>query len=203
MFTLISQWNPGFQARTVWPERFHLWNLQKRVDRQDWPLNLVLCFRSSPSVKHSLCLWQVSDLELSAILHSHCPSSFIKQECHCTSVFTFQFLLCYTYRAQGYNTQDSETSNPLPPFHPAHPPGVCIEDCKTRADIGKFLRPLDFLKLFFTPCLIGMLCTYTNDYANAVGPQKPSLYQSWSNTYPEEFYHFIGLLMYMSIVHSI
>ena len=60
-----------------------------------------------------------------------------------------------------------------------------------------------FLKLFFTPSLIGMLCTYTNDYANTVGPQKPSLYQSWSNTYPEEFYHFIGLLMYMCTVHSI
>ena len=40
-----------------------------------------------------------------------------------------------------------------------------------------------------------MLCTYTNDYANTGGPQKPSLYQSWSNTYPEEFYCFTGLLI--------
>ena len=99
--------------------------------------------------------------------------------------------------------KDSGTRNPLPLFRPACPPGVYIEDCKTRADIGKLLCPMDFLKQFFTPCLIGMLCTYTNDYANTVGPQKPSLYQSWSNTYPEEFYCFIGLLMYMSIVHSI
>ena len=83
LFTLVSQWNNdisscsyqklqhystgtdiyacgfGFQARTVWPERFHLWNLQKRVDRRHWPLNFVLCFRSSPSVKHSLCSWQL------------------------------------------------------------------------------------------------------------------------------------------------
>ena len=50
------------------------------------------------------------------------------------------------------------------------------------------------------PCPIGMLCTYTNDYAETVGPQKPSLYQSWTNTYPDEFYRFIGLLMYTSIV---
>ena len=143
-------------AASVLPERFHLWNLQKRVDRQEWPLNLVLCFRSSPSVKHSLCSWQVTDLDLSAILHSQFPSAFIKQECHCTSVFTFQFLLCYTYtyRDQCYKTQDLGTRNPLPPFCPAHPPGVYIEDCKTRADIGKFLRPVDFLKLFFSPCLI-------------------------------------------------
>ena len=66
LFTLISQWNHdiflcshqklqhystgtdiyaccfSFQARTVWPERLRLWNLQKRVDRWDWPLNLVL-----------------------------------------------------------------------------------------------------------------------------------------------------------------
>ena len=117
--------------------------------------------------------------------------------------FTFQFLLCYTYRDQGYNTQDSGTRNPLPPFRPACLPGVYIEDCKTCADIEKFLRPVDFLKLFFTPSLIGMLCTYTNDYANTAGPQKSLLYQSWSNTYPEEFYRFIDLLMYMSIVHSI
>ena len=135
------------------------------------------------------------------MLHSQFPSSFIER--HCTSVFTFQFLLCYTYRDQGYNMQDLGTRNPLPPFRPARPSGVYIEDCKTCADIGKFLRHVDFLKLFFTPCLTGMLCTYTNDYANTVEPQKPSLYQSWSNTYPEEFYRFIGLLIYMSTVHSI
>ena len=84
LFTLVSQWNNDisscsyqklqhystgtdwylclllrFSSPTVWPERFHLWNLQKGVDRQEWPLNLVLCFRSSPSVKHSLCSWQL------------------------------------------------------------------------------------------------------------------------------------------------
>ena len=69
--------------------------------------------------------------------------------------------------------QDSGTRNSQPP---SRPPGVYIEDCKTRADIDKFLCPVDFLKLFFTPCLIGMLCTYTNDYANTVGPQKPCFY---------------------------
>ena len=83
--------------------------------------------------------------------------------------------------------QDSGTRNPLPPYRPARPPGDYIKDCKTHADIGKFMRPMVFLKLFITPCLIGMLCTYTNDYANTVGPQKPSLYQSWSNTTLKSF----------------
>ena len=119
-------------------------------------------------------------------------------KCFYISIFTLLHL--QRPRLQQAGLGDKE---PLPPFRPAHPPGVDIEDYKTRADIGKFLRPMDFLKLFLTPCLIGMLCTYTNDYANTVGPQKPSLYQSRSNTYPEEFYHFIGLLMYMSTVHSI
>ena len=96
--------------------------------------------------------------------------------------FNFYFVTLTETKATTHRTRDKE---PPAPFHPARPPGVYIEDCNTRADIGKFLRPVDFLKLFFTLCLIGMLCTYTNDYANTVGPQKPSLYQSWSNTYPE------------------
>ena len=114
-------------------------------------------------------------------------------KCFYISIFTFLHL--QRPRLQHAGLRDKET-----PSHPACPPGVYIKDCKTHADISKLLHPMDFLKLFFTPCLIGMLCTYTNDYADTVGPQKPSLYQSWSNTYPEEFYHFIGLLMYMSIV---
>ena len=109
--------------------------------------------------------------------------------------FNFYFVTLTETKATTCWTQGQGT-----PCPPARPPGVYIEDCKTRADIGKFLCPMDFLKLFFTPCLIGMLFTYTNDYANTVGPQKPSLYQSWSNTYPEEFYCFIGVLMYMSMV---
>ena len=112
--------------------------------------------------------------------------------------FNFNFVTLTETKATTCRTQGQGT-----PCHPARPPGVYIEDCKTHADISKFLRPVDFLKQFFTPCLIGMLSIYTNDYANTVGPQKPSLYQSWSNTYPEEFYHFIGLLMYTSTVHSI
>ena len=115
--------------------------------------------------------------------------------------FSFYFVTLTEPKATTRRTRGQGT--PCPPFRPARPPGVYIEDCKTRSDTGEFLRPVDFLKLFFTPCLIGMLCTYTNDYANTVGPQKPSLYQLWSNTYPEEFYCFIGLLMYMSTVHTI
>ena len=115
--------------------------------------------------------------------------------------FKFYFVTLTETKATTRRTWG--TRNPLPPFRPARPPGVYIEDRTTRSDIGEFLHPVDFLKLFSTPCLIGMLCTYTNDYANTAEPQKPSLYHSWSNTYPEEFYHFIGLLMYMNIVHRI
>ena len=120
-------------------------------------------------------------------------------KCFYISIFTLLHLQRPRLQHAGHG--DKEPPAPLPPCSSTN--SMDIENCKTRADIGKFLRPVDFLKLFLTPCLIGMLCTYTNDYANTVGPQKPSLYQSWSNTYPEEFSCFIGLLMYMSIVHSI
>ena len=124
----------------------------------------------------------------------------MKQECHCMSlecfyISMFTFLHLQRPRLQHAGLGDKE---PPAPSHPARPPGVYIEDCKTCADIDKFLCPMDFLKLFLTPCLIGMLCTYsyTHDYANTVGPQKPSLYQSWSNTYLKEFYHYyLGRLL--------
>jgi len=90
--------------------------------------------------------------------------------------------------------------NPLPRFEPKHPPGVNLEDVKTRAEINNYLQPVDFFKLFFTHCLVSQLCAYTNQYAEEIGPNKPSMFSSWSETYADEFYRFLGLLMYMSIV---
>ena len=84
----------------------------------------------------------------------------------CLYISIFTFLNLQRPRLQHAGNRDRE-----PPSHPACPPRVYIKDCKTHADISKFLHPVDFLKLFFTPCLIGMLCTYTNDYANTVGPR--------------------------------
>ena len=114
----------------------------------------------------------------------------------------FLHLLCYTYRDQGDNMQDSGTSPPsallvhlastsrtarpalTSASFPACPPGIYIKDCKTCADISKFLRPVHFLKLFYPL------------------PDRHVVYlHKWLWKYcsaPEEFYCFIGLLMYMS-----
>ena len=100
----------SFQARTVWPERFHLWSLQKWVDKRDWLLNLVLCFRSSPSVKHSLCSWQINDLDLSAILCSQLQSF---HKCFYISIFTLLHL--QRPRLQHAGLGDKESPAPLPP----------------------------------------------------------------------------------------
>ena len=138
----VSVW-----SLTVWPERFHLWNLQKRLDRWDWPLNLVLCFRSSPSVKHSLCSWQLC-LWLRFICHFTLSVSFFfyktRMPLHkCFYISIFYFVTLTETKATTHRTWGQET-----PFHPARPPGVYIKDCKTRADIGKFLRHVNcFLPL--------------------------------------------------------
>ena len=112
--------------------------------------------------------------------------------------FNFYFVTLTENKATTRRTQEQGT--PCPPsallIH-------LVSTSRTARPVltsASFCVPWTFLNCFFTPCLIGILCTYTNDYANTVGPQKPSLYQSWSNTYPEEFYPFIGLLMYTSIV---
>ena len=117
-------------------------------------------------------------------------------KCFCISIFTLLHL-------QRPRLQHTGLGDKKPPSSLLVHLVSTSRTAKPVLTSASFCVPWTFLKLFFTRCLIGMLCTYTNDSANTVGPQNPSLCQSWSNTYPEEFYHFIGLLMYMSTVHSI
>ena len=112
--------------------------------------------------------------------------------------FYFVTLTLQRPRLQHAGLGDKELPASLPPCSST---SCLLQDPCWHRQVSEF-RGL-FKTVVFTPCLLGMLCTYTSDYANIVGPQKPSIYQSWSNTYPEEFYRFIGLLMYMNIVHSI
>jgi len=44
------------------------------------------------------------------------------------------------------------------------------------------------------------MCQWTNKNAAAVGPTKPSMYRDWTDVDEDEFYRFIGLLMYMGMV---
>ena len=44
------------------------------------------------------------------------------------------------------------------------------------------------------------LCNFTNEYMEATKHLRPSLAKNWNKLTPDEFYIFIGLLMYFSIV---
>jgi len=50
--------------------------------------------------------------------------------------------------------------------------------------------------------MVGQICTYTNQYAEMHGHEKPSLYSTWFDLTADEFYRFVGLLMYMSIIQA-
>ncbi|KAK0048730.1 piggyBac transposable element-derived protein 4 [Biomphalaria pfeifferi] len=59
---------------------------------------------------------------------------------------------------------------------------------------------IDFFKLYFTMDIVLQICQYTNTYATEHGLQKPSVFQSWYELSPDEFYRFCGLIMYAGIV---
>ena len=123
-------------------------------------------------------------------------SSYIRPE----SSFKLTTCVCpFICFREGYDALDPG-SGPLPPFRPCRPPGAHIPDTRTRDGVRNYLRPVDFFKLFFTACLVDTLCQYSNMYAAAVGPDKPSLFTDWYAINAEEFYRFCGLLMYMSLV---
>ncbi|KAK0067756.1 coronin-1A [Biomphalaria pfeifferi] len=85
-------------------------------------------------------------------------------------------------------------------FRPERPPGAHFPDGVTRQNRRNYLTPLSIFKLFFTEALVEMLCKFNNEIAAATGPTKPSMYKNWKDIDFEEFYVFMGLLMYMGLV---
>ena len=92
---------------------------------------------------------------------------------------------------------DAGPKTQVPCFLPERTPGLNLLDFQTRQDISKFLRPVDFFRLFFTVDIVHKMCDWTNVY---VGEQRKSLYARWTKVDVDEFYRLIGLLMYMSWV---
>ncbi|KAI8780061.1 piggyBac transposable element-derived protein 3 [Biomphalaria glabrata] len=76
--------------------------------------------------------------------------------------------------------------------------------CQTVEDIGKVRNGQ--IKTILPPpvnckeALVEMLCKFTNENAAATGPTKPSMYKNWKDIDVEEFYVFMGLLIYMGLV---
>ncbi|GFR86303.1 PiggyBac transposable element-derived protein 4, partial [Elysia marginata] len=79
----------------------------------------------------------------------------------------------------------------IPPFRPENVPGLQLPECRTKHDTMKYL----------TPDLVEQICKFKNDYLDATKNQilKLPLAKNWTPLTPDEFYVFIGLLMYFSI----
>ncbi|KAL2079792.1 hypothetical protein ACEWY4_025536 [Coilia grayii] len=85
---------------------------------------------------------------------------------------------------------DLDSTPPPLRFRPMRAPGVQVDTTLKHT-------PLDLFKLFFTPTVVRELCNTTNKYAaeNTVGKS-----YTWSDVDVQEFYHFLGMLQYASLV---
>ena len=59
-----------------------------------------------------------------------------------------------------------------------------------------------FFKLFWTQAFVLQICQYTNEYFAEMKDTRPSLAKNWRDLEPEEFYTFLSLLMYFSLVRA-
>ena len=59
-----------------------------------------------------------------------------------------------------------------------------------------------FFKLIFCAEMVTQICGFTNQYVEAMRELHPRSYMYWQDLTPEEFYKFIGLLLYMGIVQA-
>lgn len=90
-----------------------------------------------------------------------------------------------------------------PAFTPPRPPGLHLPNTRTRDERRTYLSPITIFKLFFTAELVASICHFTNAYASMHIAEHPS-YQNgdgeWEPLKPEEFYRFLGLLIYFGFV---
>ena len=117
-----------------------------------------------------------------------------------------------TAAAVGSNLSydDPDVGNPLPaftppPFTPSREPGFHPEVPHIR---NRFVSPLDFFQLYFTPGLVDEIVEHTNTYAYIEVAKEDSsklCYTeadgSWRDTSPNEILKLIGLLIYFGFVN--
>ena len=101
----------------------------------------------------------------------------------------------------SYADMDAQAPKPLP-FTPSRPFGIDLGSVRgaVRSATNTMLREIDFFMLFFTQAVVAEICGFTNrlgwelvlncaSYANHEG--------GWNEVTPDEFYRFMGLLIYM------
>ncbi|XP_051956388.1 piggyBac transposable element-derived protein 4-like isoform X2 [Xyrauchen texanus] len=103
----------------------------------------------------------------------------------------------------SYSDIDSQAPKPLP-FKPSRPFGIDLGSvCKAvRSTSNTMLREIDFFMLFFTRAVVAEICSFTNRQGWELVLNCPSYssYQgAWIEVTPDEFYKFLGLLIYMGL----
>ena len=111
-------------------------------------------------------------------------------------------MFIFFHRPRSYHDEDEGPTTKAPRFKPKRTPvpHLAGEEIVTRSMVRRFFSPIDFFKLYFTVDLVTQLVKFTNDFAKLEGPKRPSVYENWVDLSVEEFYVFLGLLMYMAIV---
>ena len=101
----------------------------------------------------------------------------------------------------SYTDFDSQAPKPIP-FTPSRPVGIDLGSVRqaVRSTRNVMLREIDFFMLFFTQAIVAEICGFTNLQGWELVLNCPSYsnYQgAWMDVTPNEFYKFLGLLIYM------
>ncbi|XP_047444335.1 piggyBac transposable element-derived protein 4-like [Mugil cephalus] len=86
---------------------------------------------------------------------------------------------------------DPDTAKQISPFMPRRTPGAQV-------DARAVCSPLDLFQLYFSPTTVLTLCRNTNRYA--ANNKEMGNKSEWADVEVEEFYKFLGLLKFMSLV---
>ncbi|XP_051534231.1 uncharacterized protein LOC127429313 [Myxocyprinus asiaticus] len=101
----------------------------------------------------------------------------------------------------SYSDINSQAPKPLP-FKPSRSFGIDFGSMRqvVRSNSNMMLREIDFFMLFFTQAVVAEICSFTNLQGWELVLNSPSYssYQgAWMEVTPDEFYKFLGLLIYM------
>ncbi|XP_062848170.1 piggyBac transposable element-derived protein 4-like [Trichomycterus rosablanca] len=108
----------------------------------------------------------------------------------------------------SYADVDTEAPEPIP-FNPSRPVGIDLGSVhRAVRSATSTLREIDFFKLFFTYTIVAEICQFTNSKGWELVLNRPSYanhHGAWEEVTPDEFYRFLGLLIYMGFtsLHSI
>ncbi|KAJ8356795.1 hypothetical protein SKAU_G00195890 [Synaphobranchus kaupii] len=105
----------------------------------------------------------------------------------------------------SYVDMDAQAPKPLP-FTPSRPLGIDLSSVRRTVPsaTNTMLREIDFFLLFFTQDVVTEICGFTNRQGWELVLNCPSYanyHGAWTEVTLDEFYRFMGLLIYMGFTH--